>query len=79
MGDAEEYRSSYGLLLVPLDQKHGCKHAICTSFQDPFPWCSLIKGGETGGGGDILFFSSPLSLLLVILWHRGKEYSLGTY
>lgn len=35
------HKASYALFLVILDQKHGCKHAICTSFQD-LPWSSPI-------------------------------------
>lgn len=76
MGDAEEYKSSYGLLLVQLDQKHGCKHAICASFQDPFLGVPLQKEEKHGKGRCFfLSFSSLLSLLLVILWDKGKEYS----
>lgn len=67
MGDAEEYKSSYGLLLVQLDQKHGCKHAICASFQDPFLGVPSQKEEKQGKGRCFVFLSSLLSLLLVIL------------
>jgi hypothetical protein len=49
----KQHGSSYALFPVPLDQRHGCKHAICTSFQD-LPWSSPFYVMWCDGWGSFL-------------------------